>query len=733
MKLLIRLSLFLVFISVSFCWGQDLKITYDNLIVKDASLKLSSGLNLIVTDIPSPIKADALKITYNKGNKIEGDYSKETSTKKFKIPQGKGEILIQWAEGLEKSVPFGEASPTDEPEPRYTGIAFSDANTIYKILIKNKNIDDPVIVEIIRQYNSCYCKDSTNLFFDFFRQDNTKSAFEKELKSLVAKPTNPGTHHSMGTSPLAAVSGVDVTKYVQAFADFLRDRIKEEITLAYIDKLKKTFEEKKELQYLLPKTYGIFNNGLKVSIPSLGPAYKAAFAEDMENILLNFESMVYKLDEYKQIRTDNRFKAFMISYHFADYSAKGYHPSEILRLLNDKYGYDKLNTSNQTKVNYSISILNMLSQHLKVAADSSKWVSKNEPMLVDRNFMIIFFGLLYEKYPELLTPSGHGSHLYTILQNMLTTNKDKALDKIYNFLILANNIDRRINDFKEMKNGALSAEDKRKQVLSFFLNNADDIGNLIDFSMEISGLASNPDYSDWKKVAKQSVEVAKGIHSNDVGKVAVNSVSLISTVINDSTKLDLIQKLSFYTNFITDMAAADSAQQITKILENYAAPVRSYRINRESNYSFTLATYPGLYFGLERNRNVDGGKLKDNVFGVTAPIGFALTQGTKRSESWSIFLSMVDIGAALSYRSNSETTDIPDKITLGQIFSPGLNLIYGIKGGPLALKLGYQYAPHLRSIETDQNVIQTDADVWRLNFGLSADIPVFIFSNKPKQ
>jgi len=218
-----------------------------------------------------------------------------------------------------------------------------------------------------------------------------------------------------------------------------------------------------------------------------------------------------------------------------------------------------------------------------------------------------------------------------------------------------------------------------------------------------------------------------------VGMTAINTIRFISLILDRDQYKHLIEKITFYKTFLTDIINADSSKHFMSVLENYALPVKSYRINREAASSFTLATYPGLYGGVERNKDVKEGKLKDGVFGVTAPIGFAFNLGTKHSESWSVFLSMVDIGAALSYRWNSDTADIPNKITLGQIFSPGINLIYGIKVSPLAFKLGYQYAPQLRNVETDQNIVQTGTDVWRLNLGLNADIPVLIFSTRSKK
>jgi hypothetical protein len=89
----------------------------------------------------------------------------------------------------------------------------------------------------------------------------------------------------------------------------------------------------------------------------------------------------------------------------------------------------------------------------------------------------------------------------------------------------------------------------------------------------------------------------------------------------------------------------------------------------------------------------------------------------------------VDIAAALTYRFNQDTSDLPQAIHLGQIISPGLFYSLGFPQSPISLKAGMQYVPLLRAIKDDQNVVD-NKDLWRLSIGLSVDIPIFIISSR---
>ncbi len=118
---------------------------------------------------------------------------------------------------------------------------------------------------------------------------------------------------------------------------------------------------------------------------------------------------------------------------------------------------------------------------------------------------------------------------------------------------------------------------------------------------------------------------------------------------------------------------------------------------------------------------------------MTAPIGFSINFGDLSKKGWSasLFLNAVDIAAALSYRWTNDTLDLPDKITLEQIFAPGAFLVVGFPKVPISVKLGAQHVPQLRSITKDGNTIN-EVGVWRYGISGVVDIPIFNFYNRSK-
>jgi hypothetical protein len=203
-------------------------------------------------------------------------------------------------------------------------------------------------------------------------------------------------------------------------------------------------------------------------------------------------------------------------------------------------------------------------------------------------------------------------------------------------------------------------------------------------------------------------------------------------------------QITFYANFMTDVITSDSTTDLQEIIDKYAAPVGSYSLKRKNAFSLDINAYPGLYAGVEQpiasSRGVSQSAF---VTGITAPIGVAFSWGKKRKvlggyerdsrggHSLSLFVPIVDIGAAFSYRwsQGDEINGFP-KIKFAQIFAPGCYLVWGVKNTPIALKVGAQITPQLRDVNVTSSsggLTNTVSEVSMLRYGmtLSVDIPVF--------
>ena len=96
-----------------------------------------------------------------------------------------------------------------------------------------------------------------------------------------------------------------------------------------------------------------------------------------------------------------------------------------------------------------------------------------------------------------------------------------------------------------------------------------------------------------------------------------------------------------------------------------------------------------------------------------------------------MFGVLLDIGAIVDYRIQGDTA-IENKITLGNIFSPGGYVVYGFAWNlPIAIGVGGQYGPGLYKVEKDKNHITNSTWIWRAF--ISVDIPLATIYNRKKK
>jgi len=106
---------------------------------------------------------------------------------------------------------------------QYQGIALQDAIRMYNYLASHTTIDDGQVAVIVKNYYPGYTNYSNWTGSNPFLKVN-----------FLIDPKAPGAGRPNGFLDIAG--GIDVTKVVQALADFLSDRIKQGLTIAYLDK-----------------------------------------------------------------------------------------------------------------------------------------------------------------------------------------------------------------------------------------------------------------------------------------------------------------------------------------------------------------------------------------------------------------------------------------------------------------------------------------------------------------
>lgn len=324
-------------------------------------------------------------------------------------------------------------------------------------------------------------------------------------------------------------------------------------------------------------------------------------------------------------------------------------------------------------------------------------------------------------HQKLLKEIPEGNHCYSIIQNFLDKTSSSTLT---------------IGDFLIELNNTFSCSPTIKSKLgNKYLKFLDEIKKYIEA------------FQRFKETELyQKLKELEGSDTKQASRVILKAIQEEIAKQNRDFGL-ILEKIGFYGTFISDILQADSTTQIKNIINRYASPVGSYKSKRLTSFSVDLNAYPGLQLGLEHATTLDAAEKQNSfAFRITAPIGLSFNFShrkniakDKQKSAFSIFIPIVDIGAALSYRFEDAQTDtdtlsgeLPENISLRQILSPGAYFVWNIANVPLSIKMGAQYLPALREITSEGNEI-SDSNAWFFGVSLSVDIPIFNLYRKTEE
>lgn len=548
------------------------------------------------------------------------------------------------------------------------------------------------------------------------------------------------------------------TQIVDATAQFLVDRVKEELLLAFFDRFLAEVDQSTELTALLPNTYFLLKNNDVFKVPSMGEVWMTAFEEDLNAIPQNFSLMVQTHPEYVKLKKKPELQFFMM----AGFIYEKIQRESNLREILDSF-YEEFKDSD-TQLTQMLGVVQLIEKNLMVFDPYyEELVSKRTfQNLFENNeeAPLYFSALIYQQdrplFNSLKIPN-LSSEL--VLGDLIKINFVDFTKMTGKFLSKMNNLKLSKSEFDSKK---YMKENQNGKYHEAVLDLANSMFEFLDYSIELAYF-SNPEYysispyfTTYRPVAEKTIQAIEAGQKKDYGKLMIYSMQMMDPLIqlridnlesklvtDDSKKLKkeikilkgVIKNFMYYGGFMVDVLSANSTQDIKGIINKYAAPVGSYRVKRQSQFSVSLSSYPGLYGGWETT--YEGSGSESFVTGVTAPIGLSLNWGNNfygmkaKGHSFSLYAPIVDIGAAFSYRwSNAEGEGFPEEIKWEQIISPGIHAVWGIGNTPMALMIGAQYTPLLRKITDQNNELQPNA--WRFGATISVDIPIFHFyrSNK---
>jgi hypothetical protein len=205
--------------------------------------------------------------------------------------------------------------------------------------------------------------------------------------------------------------------------------------------------------------------------------------------------------------------------------------------------------------------------------------------------------------------------------------------------------------------------------------------------------------------------VAKDLANEDYGAIAIDAAALSDDLSKGSDIPDAMATLlrtgQKYVPLVAELAAAKSSADVSTALQAAAAPATSYRAKYQRG-QIALNGLVGVMLGAERPNqpnNAALGSAQDSaVVSGFAPIGLEGTIPLSSSFYAGLMTSVLDLGALTTARFKSDASTgtnvrTDPNVTIGQVFSPGGYVVFGLFNSPLVLGGGISYTPSLRTLQ----------------------------------
>ena len=755
------------------------KISAGGSLTIQALVALDKVASIAIKDTGSttPLEIDHLEQVFAKPGKISTDNKLDLNFNKttYHLNQPFSIIFVSTNDNSKNTtVTFqpvqaqNPATPAADPKKgTKANVAYQPGSAVYDALKLSGTINENDFKTIMQLY---FPKDKISKKGDALIPCG-KNPFLKQIitdtyiKGVTTSPGAMAATPIISSASMSAAGGLDVTTVVDALAKFLVKRAKEELSVAFFQRLRQVIHDQPDLGTLFPKTTDLLG-----SIDQQGYDYKTYlqnlredFKEDIASLDVNLPGI---LPHHATFFTNNPLFADGItagSYFARELKAQA-HPGAVIR----DFPVDSIRVYDKGSWAGAVQTIQLLSESMRdtLSDGGSYWVNSSylKQVINNKTALEIYLGLIYQQainnYKNV--PFDNKTSLITLLDKAApeidtsydTYNAYKTY--ILQLALKAQSIEQMIKKYSKPGNDSLTVALYKKyfDASTDLVSYAFQVTTLPYAKTLIPGLAEfEKDYPPYLKLANSFSELAMDVNAKNYTASINQTVYIynqIKTLTKDSTAADKPQVGKFvivftrYGSFMAAVATAKTSDDMETAIEAFVLPAGSSSVKRESPVNISLNAYTGLFLGHESIQGISNSHIF-NSYGLTAPIGISINRGERRlfnpwwgngHSSFSLFISIIDIGAVAAYRFRDDTTSQVPKIQLKNILSPGAFLSIGIPKTPLSLNLGAQMGPNLRQIDNNSTA-QPSADAsnkiyWRYSVSLVVDIPLLNLYTKSR-
>lgn len=535
--------------------------------------------------------------------------------------------------------------------------------------------------------------------------------------------------------------GLPNSTFLLGLTDFLVGRTKMELNIAFFRELQKAINDSEEMRYLFPTTEKIL-----LQIDNDIYQFKAFWEALRESFIKDLDNLVYNLDDYVQF--SSRIKdpvvknivsdLFKVTELFYEKTA----PADIIDYLaRDAYLHTLDPKEDSSGVlgamQNHLELLGILSASVEHEDGNGYWVKEDKLVELVRDPLkgVLFLGLVYQQAKEI---NIGGKPLGGYLAPMATQNgKMRSLLTQFKLFLqeagrlqrLAKDMRARANELRRLKATATTPVEDLSAHQAYY-DFTEGVCQLLlyanDFKTTITGIETNLDtiVTRFLSIASDLNSITMEIRREEYTSALVHTLFVIEKILPQDELYCERQLILKYGTFIATSVAAKTPQEVSDAIAAFALPPGSSAMKKYAKFSIALNAFVGMGAGQETLKSLG----TRPYYAVATPIGVTFNMGFKNYGSIGVLASLVDIGALTAFRFQDDSANELPELRFENVLAPGGYLVYTIPKYPIAIGVGAQLGPNLRTVtNTNLGIDQTSG--WRWGAFIAVDIPIVSLYN----
>lgn len=516
-----------------------------------------------------------------------------------------------------------------------------------------------------------------------------------------------------------SIGGLNVSTFADGIAQFLIERAKEELNVAFFEHLKKKFSIYPEFKILFPNTHKLLNNFEAWNYSNIINTLRESFDKDLKSLLQNIPELANidikscnkdkdcekRVTDFQAFSQSQEGRIFLSAVLLGNGFISGEKLPDVIHKIS---GPNYMDAGFDPAVIKTFTVLDILSYSVKSNKVKRNYIEPAEFKVLkdDQVTRDLFLGLVFQKL----------KNKDVIPQNInLEADIPKYIDQLLN---AANQIQSAADQLAQAKqDGEANLDPYRTAMFEASKSFLETVILIIDGN---SGQPLNIQFVAILNSCKKTLEIAHDITVKNYSAAVVGTLNILTEKIPAS---EFSREFVKYGSFAANVVQAKTSSDVNEAIKAIALPAGSASIKKKTAFNIALNAYLGGFLGKEYLAQKTNNNWK-TISGVYTPIGVTFSAGIKGS-SISLLLNVLDIGAFTAYRLKDDSTAVLPEVKIQNIFAPGVGLVYGFPKIPLSIGYTYQLGPALREINAETAV--TDKLNKRWQFFIAVDIPLINF------